>query len=97
LYKVGKPAWGSIAIGGNHLNITKQLARRLMILNDHVLGKRIRNLRKNMSLTQIDLANRLEISQADISNIERGKKKVVKIHEFTEILRCSPKFFMTGR
>jgi len=46
------------------------------------LGKRIRDLRKSLSLTQDRLAKRIGISRASLANIEAGRQQVLVHHLF---------------
>ena len=48
------------------------------------LGKRIQKARKEAKLTQIELAERVNLSFQHISNIERGETKV-SLEKFVEI------------
>jgi transcriptional regulator with XRE-family HTH domain len=42
----------------------------------HLVGSRIRTLRKDRSLTQADLAGRIGIQQSDLCRMENGEYKV---------------------
>lgn len=45
-------------------------------MNNVELGKRIKDLRKSRNLKQDDLANILEISRGQISNLENGRRSL---------------------
>ena len=44
------------------------------------LGKRIRDLRKSLGLTQVQLAQQVGISRASLANIEAGRQQVLVHH-----------------
>ncbi len=57
-----------------------------------VLGKRIRNRRKQLGLSQMDMAKRTGIIQGDISLLERGKKHALWVETLERLaatLGCS--------
>lgn len=63
-----------------------------------VIGKRIKDIRKNKNKTQEKLAEFLDVSTVYVSRIERGTTKVnletlIKICEF---LNISPSYILTG-
>lgn len=57
-----------------------------------ILGENIKNYRKKRNLTQDELAEKLDISQKHLSNIEVGKKFVTAplLERISEILKVSP-------
>lgn len=65
------------------------------------LGKRIRNRRKALDLTQDKLAEKLAISRGSLANIETGRQRILihQLYDFahaleTDVLELLPK--MTG-
>ena len=59
---------------------------------DDRLAELIRTRRRLLGLTQAELANRVGISQAYISNLERGRTQLPKVHirrELAQALRMS--------
>lgn len=50
------------------------------------IGKKIREERKKMGLTQQDLANKLDLSRATISGIERGTISEIGFRKVDRIL-----------
>lgn len=63
------------------------------------LGKRIRSLRENRSWSQTDLAKRAGLSQASVSEIERGERtpKVDALVHLADALDESLDFLVFGR
>jgi transcriptional regulator with XRE-family HTH domain len=57
-----------------------------------ILGENIRNYRKKRNLTQDELAEKLDISQKHLSNIEVGRKFVTAplLERISDILKVSP-------
>lgn len=55
------------------------------------IGENIRNLRMARGMTQIDLANTIEVSQAMLCQIERGTKSVSLplAQQIAQALACS--------
>lgn len=63
-----------------------------------IIGKRIKDVRKNKNKTQENLAEFLDVSTVYVSRIERGTTKVnletlIKICEFLDV---SPAYILTG-
>ena len=63
-----------------------------------VMGKRIQQRRKNMKITQGQLAERLEISSNHLSAIENGKENpsLEVFAALCEELRVTPDYLMLG-
>ncbi|SHN40554.1 Transcriptional regulator, contains XRE-family HTH domain [Rhizobacter sp. OV335] len=62
------------------------------------IGARVRGLRKEMGLTQAELAARAGVDQSTISDIERGKSFGAEVlMAVCQALLKSPQFIMTGR
>jgi transcriptional regulator with XRE-family HTH domain len=49
-----------------------------------LFGSRVRALREQRKVTQDELARRVELSRASITNIERGRQRVL-LHQMMEI------------
>lgn len=62
------------------------------------IGIRILQRRKQLNLTQAELAEQLEISDSQISNIERGKyfPKMTNIVKLCTILDCNADYIFSG-
>ena len=62
------------------------------------IGIRIMQRRKQLNLTQAELAEQLEISDSQISNIERGKyfPKMTNIVKLCAILDCNADYIFSG-
>jgi transcriptional regulator with XRE-family HTH domain len=60
-------------------------------MNNKVIGKRIKELRLQKKLTQEELANRLDLTEKYISNIETGTASCgfPKMVQLANILNCS--------
>lgn len=52
-----------------------------------VFGARVRELREEKSVTQEELARRVELSRTSITNIEQGRQRVM-LHQAVEIARA---------
>lgn len=63
-----------------------------------VIGRRIKNRRIEQNLKQEDLADKLDISIAFISRVERGNSKInlKRLTQIAEILNVSPGYLLTG-
>jgi len=63
-----------------------------------IIGKRIRNRRKDLLITQENLAARLNVTTSYISLIERGKSKSSLNHldEFAALLKTDLEYLITG-
>lgn len=69
-----------------------------MNIDYKIIGKRIKQARKDINKTQEDLAEYLEVSNSYVSRIERGTTKIslellVKICSY---LNISPSYVLTG-
>lgn len=49
-----------------------------------LFGDRVRELRENRSVTQEELARRVQLSRASITNIEKGRQRVL-LHQLVNI------------
>lgn len=58
------------------VNDNIMLGEMCMELNYEAIGKRIKRARKSQNLTQNQLAERVDVCAAHISNIEQGRKPV---------------------
>jgi transcriptional regulator with XRE-family HTH domain len=57
------------------------------------LNTRIAELRKSQGLTQLDLANRIQVTETTIANWEKGRSGVewiLKVAALCKILDCQP-------
>jgi transcriptional regulator with XRE-family HTH domain len=63
-----------------------------------VIGKRIRQARENKGLTQEQLAEKLDVSNAYISKIERGRTPINldRLSELCVTLEESPEYILSG-
>ena len=63
-----------------------------------VIGRRIKEARINNKLTQEALADKIDVSVAFMSRIERGSSQVnlKRLIQIAEILNVSPSFLLTG-
>lgn len=59
------------------------------------LGKRIKELRKSRNLKQDDLANILEISRSQISNLENGRRSLnlTQLEKLCNLFKVDMSFF----
>lgn len=62
------------------------------------IGKRIKEERQNVEITQEELAKMLKISTSFMSGIERGKVKlnIPRLMQISETLNISPGYLLTG-
>lgn len=62
------------------------------------IGSRIRGSRKQLNLSQADLAERTELSMSHISDIENGKINftVDVLKRLSDALHCSADYILTG-
>ena len=49
-----------------------------------VFGSRLRELREKASVTQEELAKRVDLSRTSITNIEKGRQRVL-LHQFVDL------------
>lgn len=63
-----------------------------------IIGKRIRHAREQKGLTQEQLAEKLEVSNAYISKIERGRTPInlERLSELCVMLEESPEYILSG-
>ena len=63
------------------------------------IGKRIQGRRKQMGLTQEQLADKMDVSIQMVSNLERGNKsiRIENLINLSEILNISTDYILTGR
>lgn len=63
-----------------------------------VIGRRIKNTRKEQRLTQEELADKIDVSVAFMSRVERGTGKInlKRLIQIAEILNVSPGYLLTG-
>jgi transcriptional regulator with XRE-family HTH domain len=57
-----------------------------------ILGQRLRERRKKLGLSQMEVAKQAHIIQGDLSLLERGEKKALwadTLHRLAEVLGCS--------
>lgn len=61
-----------------------------------VFGSRLRELREQRSVTQEELARRVDLSRTSITNIERGRQRVMlhQVVELAEALEATPEDLM---
>lgn len=64
----------------------------------NVIGRRIRNIRIEKGLTQEELADKIDISIAFLSRVERGTSKInlKRLTQIAELLNVSPGYLLTG-
>jgi transcriptional regulator with XRE-family HTH domain len=63
-----------------------------------VFGSRLRELREKASVTQEELAKRVDLSRTSITNIEKGRQRVL-LHQFVDLaeaLNVEPTALMPG-
>ena len=73
------------------INMTEQEWKKL-------IGLRIMQRRKQLNITQSELAEQLEISDSQVSNLERGKHfpKPANIVKLCNALSCNADYFFSG-
>lgn len=64
----------------------------------NVIGRRIKNARIEQGLTQEELADKIDVSIAFMSRVERGNSKInlKRLTQIAEILSVSPGYLLTG-
>jgi transcriptional regulator with XRE-family HTH domain len=62
------------------------------------VGARIRLMRETLGLTQTDLAKRVNLKRASVTNIEIGRQRLLLngIEDFARALGTSPKHLLKG-
>jgi transcriptional regulator with XRE-family HTH domain len=63
-----------------------------------IVGKNIRRRRSELGMTQKELAERLDITQGALSDIENGKRSpgIKSIADFSEILNIPPSHLLSA-
>lgn len=63
------------------------------------IGKRIQNRRKQLALTQEQLAEKMNVSIQMVSNLERGNKaiRIDNLINLSQILDVSTDYILTGK
>jgi len=61
-------------------------------------GAKVESMRAVMMITQADLAKKVKLTRASITNIEAGKQRVLlaDVEKFAEALGVSPRSLMKG-
>lgn len=69
-----------------------------MLPDYSVIGRRIRNARLKQNLKQEELADKIDVSVAFMSRVERGKSHInlKRLTQIAEILNVSPGYLLTG-
>ena len=69
-----------------------------MLPDYSVIGRRIKNARLEQRLTQEELADKIDISVAFMSRVERGNSKInlKRLTQIAETLNVSPGYLLTG-
>lgn len=69
-----------------------------MLPDYSVIGRRIRNARLKQKLRQEELADKIDVSVAFMSRVERGKSHInlKRLTQIAEILNVSPGYLLTG-
>ena len=64
----------------------------------NVIGRRIRTARTEQRLTQEELADKIDVSVAFMSRVERGTSQLnlKRLTQIAEILNVSPGYLLTG-
>lgn len=63
------------------------------------IGKRIQNRRKQLNLTQEQIAEKMNVSIQMVSNLERGNKaiRIDNLIKLSQILNVSTDYILTGK
>lgn len=69
-----------------------------MIPDYSVIGRRIKNARLEQNLKQEELADKLDVSVAFMSRVERGTSQInlKRLTQIAELLNVSPGYLLTG-
>ena len=69
-----------------------------MALDYSIIGQRIKQARLAKNLTQEDLAEKIDISVAFLSRVERGNAhlNLRRLTQIAEVLKVSPGYLLTG-
>lgn len=70
-----------------------------MKIDMETIGKRIREKRKELQLTQNDIKSACGISSGALSEIENGNRtpSIIIFHALSEVLNCSMDWLATGK
>ena len=79
------------------MNISRKAVMKILVVNDKEMGKRLKEARKSLGINQMELAKRLKVSQAEISNVERGSKKPIEIYIYTQALGVRAETIINGK
>ncbi|MDN2661820.1 helix-turn-helix domain-containing protein [Psychromonas sp. 14N.309.X.WAT.B.A12] len=58
---------------------------------------RIKNRRKELGLTQLDIAEALNVSKASVSLWEKGDTSPKNMHLLSKVLKCDPDWLVSGK
>ena len=63
-----------------------------------IIGERIKKARKKLDLTQEQLSEKIDVSVAYLSRVERGNTKInlIRLVELAEVLNVSISYLITG-
>lgn len=69
-----------------------------MDLNMNGIGERIKQRRKELGLSQIDIYNKCDITSGALSKIENGKTtpSIIVFYKLSQILQCDMDWLATG-
>lgn len=69
-----------------------------MAVDYYLIGKRIKEKRKQINLTQEQLAEKIGVTVGYVSQCERGISKInlEKLSEICDVLNCDLSYFVTG-
>lgn len=69
-----------------------------MLPDYSVIGRRIKNARIKQNLRQEELADKLDVSVAFMSRVERGRSQInlKRLTQIAEVLNVSPGYLLTG-
>ena len=79
------------------MKLSRASMKRIKVDNDRETGQRIKERRQSLGVTQIQLAKALRVSQAEISNIERGTKKPISVQQFAQALNVPVTYIIQGK
>lgn len=70
-----------------------------MELNTTEIGNRIKERRKELHLTQMDIKEKTGISSGNMSDIEQGNRlpAAATLAQLSEVLQCSVDYILTGK
>lgn len=69
-----------------------------MAVDFKLIGERIKKKRKQIGLTQEQLAERIDVTVGYVSQCERGISKInlEKLSEISDVLKCDLSYFVSG-